>query len=140
MPSEPSKVIEHKGIIKEIKDDRIIVELERITACEKCHAKEVCGLSNTESKTVEVKRLDHNLLVGEHVTVALSQSLGYKALFLGYLLPFIILIAALFISSHITHSEIKSGIISLLIVILYYMVLKLCGDRLKNTFKFTIRE
>ena len=76
---------------------------------------------------------------GDKVEVSFSRSQGPKALFLGYLLPFLFVIVTLFISYEITGDEVLAGISSLLILIPYYIILYTFRSRLKREFTFKLK-
>ncbi|HSA04597.1 MAG TPA: SoxR reducing system RseC family protein, partial [Tenuifilaceae bacterium] len=95
MPSRPN-VIEHLGRVDAVTANDIRVVIVSQSACASCHAKGACSASDTSEKIVVISKAGHNYLVGETVKVLLKQSLGYKALFLGYILPLIVLLTALF--------------------------------------------
>ena len=56
-----------------------------------------------------------NFKKGDKVEVSFSKSQGPKALFLGYLLPFLLVIVTLFITFEITGDEVFAGISSLIL-------------------------
>ncbi len=72
--------------------------------------------------------------------VILKRSLGYKALFLGYVLPLILVLAFLIAMTNILGSEAKAGLISLLVLAIYYVVLYLTRDSISKQFKFTLKK
>ncbi|HPI46326.1 MAG TPA: SoxR reducing system RseC family protein, partial [Tenuifilaceae bacterium] len=95
MPAKPT-LIEHLGRIDAVTPNDIRVVIISQSACASCHAKGACSASDVSEKIVVVSKTNHNFLVGETVKVLLKQSLGFKALFLAYILPFIVVITALF--------------------------------------------
>ncbi len=111
-----------------------------ISACASCHAKGVCTASDMQDKIVEVTDDLQKYTVGEEVKVALQQSLGFKALFYGYVLPFCIVLVALFGFSALTNNEAVVGIASLGILVPYYLVLHQVKDRFAKVFTFTIEK
>ena len=75
---------------------------------------------------------------GQEVVVAMKKSLGGKAVFLGYLLPFLLLIGVLITVLTLSGDEGIAGLSAIGILIPYYLVLYLLRDRLKKTFSFSI--
>jgi sigma-E factor negative regulatory protein RseC len=134
------KVIEHKGKIDDIEGSRIKVSFLSMSACASCHAKGVCTASDMENKEVEVIDDPQKYNIGEEVNVVLQQSLGFKALFYGYVLPFILVLIALFVFSAIVQSEVAAGLGSLGILIPYYLVLYRIKDRFSKIFSFKIQK
>ena len=132
-----SKNIEHKGIISEIRDGSIFVDLNVESACSSCHASGVCGVDSA-MKTVEVRTDDSSFSIGDQVNVILRESLGMKALFLGYILPFVVLTLSLIILLEIGLSEGLSGLLSILLMGPYYLILYFFKDKIKREFNFNI--
>ena len=108
------------------------------SACTQCNAKGACHISDMKEKEVEIPYTGANLLTGQQVTVVLRELSGLKALFYGYLLPFILILFTLLIVFSFTGNEIISGLISLVILIPYYITLYIFRDHLKRVFKFEL--
>ena len=135
-----SKSIEHKGIIDSINGNKISVSFIALSGCASCHAKGYCSTSDMKEKSVEVYDFSNLYKVGDEVTVMLKQSLGLKAVWLGYILPFVLVVTALIILSQITKSEAISGLGAIALLIPYYLVLFLFKNKLKKTFSFFIKK
>jgi len=131
--------IEHKGVISEIRDNMILVDLSVQSACAACHAKGVCG-GDSEQRTIEIKTDKKSFDIGEIVNVIMKESLGMKALFLGYLLPFAVVVAALFVFLGVGLPEGVSGLLALASMLPYYIGLYLFRDRIKREFNFDIEK
>lgn len=132
--------IEHPGIIHKIEDDRIWVKIQPQSSCGSCHSKSYCGMAEVAEKIVQAKLLENrSLKVGQEVIISLKKSLGYRALFLGYLLPFIIVLSALIITLAITGNEAAAAILSVLLVIPYYYILYQKRESIKSSFRFFIK-
>lgn len=134
-----NSTIEHKGIVSEINENAIFVDLSVQSACAACHAKSVCGIDSAQ-KTIEVRTDNKSFNIGERVKVVMRESLGMKALFLGYLLPFIVVISTLMILLSAEVSEGFSGLISIIVLVPYYFVLYFFKDRIKREFNFDIEK
>jgi len=74
------------------------------------------------------------------VVVFLKESLGFRAMFLGYLLPFLILMTVLIIGTSIGLDEGTAGLLALGSLVPYYMVIFIKNKKLKKTFSFSIRK
>ncbi len=138
MPSKPT-LIEHLGRIDAVTPNDIRVVITSQSACASCHAKGACSASDVSEKIVVVSKTGHNFLVGETVKVLLKQSLGFKALFLAYILPFIVVITALFSLSSFV-SEGIAGILALLSLIPYYAILYFFKNKISKQFNFDIEK
>jgi len=132
--------IVHPGIINKIENDKIIVNIIAQSACASCHAKGMCSVSDLEEKSIEVlKKSGKNYKTGEKVNVAMESSLGTKAVMIGYVIPFLIVLISLIILTIITNNEGFAGLISLALLIPYYFSVYFHRDKLKKTFTFKIQ-
>ena len=136
--SERIPTIDHDGIVQRTEDNKVIVAISASSACSGCHAEGSCSLSGQEEKIIEV-RGKYNVKPGERVTILMKQSMGYAALFLGYLLPLIIVVSLLITLISFKVSELSSGLISIAILIPYYIVIFLFRKTINEKFKFTLK-
>lgn len=131
--------ITHPGIVEQISGDSIYVKILAMSACSSCHAKGMCSIAEVEEKVIEIKKdPKRNLNEGQEVTVAMQKSLGGKAVFLGYILPFLVLMGVLILVLSLTGNEGIAGLSAILILIPYYWLLYIYRDKLKRTFSFKI--
>ncbi len=137
MSSEPN-VIEHLGRIEAITPTDIRVVILSQSVCASCHAKGVCSAADAEEKQVVITKPYHNFTVGEMVKVSMQQSMGFKALWWGYLLPLILLLASLFTLSAVGFTEGRAGLLSMLVLIPYYLFLYLFRGKIEKEFHFDI--
>lgn len=130
--------ISHQGLIVEMNDQKISVQIISLSACATCRAKGMCSASDMTEKLIEVKN-DHKYVfhTGDRVNLVMKQSLGNRAVILGYLFPFILLLVTLLVSSQYT-GELYAGLLSLAVLVPYYVILYLFRDRLSKTFNFGI--
>lgn len=134
-----NKQIDHVGTISDIKDEKITVSILNISACAGCHAKSACSMSDMKEKEIDIIDYSSSFKLGEEVKIVYQESLGWLALFLAYVLPFILVLITLFIATAFTN-ELISGLMALGILLPYYSLLYLFKDRLKKTFSFTIHK
>lgn len=132
-------MIEHVGVVNEITSNSIFVKLNVESACSGCHAKNVCGV-DSGTKIIEIISNDKSYHIGEYVNVKLKESLGMKALFLGYIMPFIVIVSALFVFIFAGLSEGLAGIFAILLLIPYYVVLYFFKNKIKREFDFKIEK
>lgn len=129
----------HQGTVVKCEADRVLVSIESKSACASCQTKSICNLSDVQEKIIEVQHANpSNYKPGEVVTIIMSTSMGNKALWLGYLLPFVIVMVSLFLFSYLTGSELQAGLISLILLFPYYLILYAMRKKLRNTFRFEI--
>lgn len=132
--------IEHQGIVSRIEHGKVFVNLTNVSNCSSCHVQGMCQVSDTDKKEIEIINPSAgSFSKGDPVEVSFDKSLGPKALFLGYLLPFIFVLATLLVSYEVTGQEALSGLLSLLILVPYYLVLFSFRSKLKKNFAFTVK-
>lgn len=137
MPQK-EKTVDHLGRVQEITSTDIVVKILSQSACASCHANGACGMSDSTEKMVVVHKSNHNYTVGQSVKVMLRQSLGFRALLLGYVLPFLIVLLILIFLTAIGISEGMSGLLSLFALVPYYAGLYLLRDKVSKQFTFDI--
>ena len=136
--SDRIPTIDHEGIVQRTGENKVIVAISSSSACSGCHAEGSCSLSGHEEKIIEV-RGKYNVKPGDVVTILMMQSMGYAALFLGYLLPLIIVVTLLITLVSFKVPELASGLISIAILIPYYIVIFLFRKTINEKFKFTLK-
>lgn len=137
---EASGCVAQKGTVEEITDHGVMVRVHRESACGHCSAQSLCNLSGSGEKIFETGSNQQNFSVGEAVEVVITRGMGNKAVFLGYFLPFLMVVAFLFVFQALHLPEWISGLLSLGTLLPYYGLLYLLRDRLKRSFSFTIRK
>lgn len=128
----------HEGIIQEVSENKIVVSIINASACSSCHAKGACLASDMKEKEIEIQHFSGNYSPGQRVNVVGKTRQGTKAVFFGYLLPFLFVFATLILSISLTNNEALSGMLSLAILLPYYGALYLFRNKLKRSFEFEI--
>ena len=132
--------VKHCGEVIRIEGNSVFVRMTVNSACSACHAKGVCGVSESTEKIVEVETAsaaDFN--IGESVEVALLRdSMGAKSVVLAYVVPFLVLTLMLVGSLMMGAGEGVAVLSALGGVAFYYVVLHLLRDKVKNKIKFII--
>lgn len=133
--------ISHGGRIVRIDGSRIEVEITSRAACQSCSARHSCSLADSLPKTIEVFAADsENYVLNEEVEVGIAAQNGLKAVFYGYILPLLLVIAVLIGAVSCGYSEEISGIFSIIVLIPYYFWLFLIQKKLRRQFRFTISK
>lgn len=135
-----SDEIAHEGRIVEITPQAITVEIVSSSACSACHAKGLCGVSESTVKKIQVPFDFGQWSVGQEVEVFLKKTMGYKAVWIAYVAPLGILLAVLLGLMSAGLSELLSGLAAIAAVALYYFVIWLLRSRLRNEYTFYIRQ
>jgi sigma-E factor negative regulatory protein RseC len=136
--SDISGIINHEGIVQRNEGNAVIVSISSASACSGCHAEGACTMSGKEEKIIEVFG-QYNVKPGDSVTILMKQSMGYAALFLGYVIPFLTVIAVLITLISLNIPELTSGLISISILIPYYTILYLFRKTINTKFTFTLK-
>lgn len=135
-----SDEIAHEGRIVEITPQAITVEIVSSSACSACHAKGLCGVSESTVKKIQVPFDFGQWSVGQEVEVFLKKTMGYKAVWIAYVAPLGVLLAVLLGLMSAGLSELLSGLAAIAAVALYYFVIWLLRSRLRNEYTFYIRQ
>jgi len=135
-----SESISHKGTIVSITPQVTTVAFTQHGACSQCHAAGLCGMGDMAEKTVEVPTDPYNKRkVGDEVEVLLKASMGFKAVYLAYLVPLVILLAAILGLMALGVGEVIAGLSGIAAVAIYYLVVWLLRGRLQNEYVFVIK-
>lgn len=132
--------IEHLGRVEQIAGNVVTVNFTTQSACASCHAKGACSVSEIQEKVLEIINPGISVKVGEQVWIVLKQSMGFKALFLGYVLPLILLILFLITFISIFNNEAIGGLLSLFVLAVYYGVLFFARKKIDKQFSFGLRK
>ena len=131
--------ISHSGRIVAIDPSCITVEFVTEDACASCHAAALCGMSEGKIKTLQVPA-KLGFEVGEEVEILLKRTMGLKAVWLAYVLPLVLMVAVLLILTGVGLAELMAGLCGIAAVGLWYLVLWLLRDKLKNEYTFEIKK
>ena len=137
---QKSKYIEHPGRISDINGEKIKVSFISESACASCHAKGICGPMDQSERSIEIESRGEDYYVNEPVNVLITESLGLKALMVGYILPFILVVVILAGLLSVTDNEGLSGLTALLSLIPYYLVVYFFRNKLEKIFVFSIQK
>jgi len=135
-----SESVSHKGKVIKMTPQLTTVSILQHGACSACHAAGLCGMADLAEKTVEVPTDPYAVYgVGDEVEVLLKASMGMKAVWLAYFIPLLIVIAVILGLVALGVGEVAAGVSGLGALALYYLLLWLFRDRLKNEYIFTIK-
>ena len=133
--------IEQKGVVETISEGMVKVSITSFSACANCHAKKGCSLIDSKTKHIFVPLGKTQYSIGDTVRIFMKRSLGLKATLIAYIIPLVILITTLLVLSSLKLNELFVGLITLLILVPYFMLVYHFRESLKKTFTFRlIRE
>ena len=135
-----SESISHKGVVIKVTPQVTTVAFTQHGACSECHAAGLCGMGDMAEKAVEVPTDPYTKRqVGDEVEVLLKASMGFKAVYLAYLIPLLIILAVILGLLALGVSEVISALAGLGAVAVYYLVLWLCRGKLQKEYVFVIK-
>ena len=136
-----SESISHKGKIVKITPQVTTVAFVQHGACSECHAAGLCSMGDVAQKVVELPTDPYNKHAeGDEVEVLLKASMGFKAVYLAYLVPLVILLAAILGLMSLGVGEVVAGLSGIAAVGVYYLLLWLFRSRLQTEYVFTIKR
>ena len=136
-----SAAIQHEGKIVRIDQTVTEVEIMASSACGSCHAKSLCGVSESVSKIITVPTDPYETYsVGETVKVCVRQSMGLKAVWISYTIPLIVLMSFILGLHALGVGELLTAVGAIAAVGLYYLIIYLCRNSLASECVFTIKK
>jgi sigma-E factor negative regulatory protein RseC len=137
----PDKKISHDGVVASLSEGRVTVRITSYAACTSCHARGACQIAGgEEDKLLHIPVRHPDFSIGDKVRVILDRSLGFRALLLGYVMPFLLILAILLVMTAAGSPEWIAGLASLSALLPYYMGLKLMRGRVDRQFSFFIQK
>mgnify|MGYP002517654046 CR=1 FL=1 len=132
--------IVHSGKVIEMTPDFTSVEITVSSACASCHAKSLCGMSEEQDKVIMLPTDPYALYkVGDIVQVATKMTMGLKAVWISYVIPLMVLMILILSLSTVFEKEYMRGLVAIAGVGVYYFIIWLFRNRLKNEFTFYIK-
>ena len=135
------KSVSHKGTVIEITEGNIKVEIINKSMCAACHAKGFCSAGDSKDKVIDVPYWNNGeYAVGDEVEVIMKKSMGFKAVWISYVIPLAILLIFLLTLQRFNLTELQAGLCSMLAVAVYYVVIYLFREKIADKFVFTIAK
>ncbi len=127
----------HSATVSRISGDSVFVSMDQNVHCDSCRAKMACGISESKTEEIEIINTDNSFKINENVEVVINKALGLKAVIWAYVLPFILLISVLIISS-LFFAEWQAGLIALTVLVPYYFILHSLNSVFRKKFKISV--
>lgn len=132
--------ITHKGKIIEITAQTTSVQIISESACAQCHAKGLCASADSKEKIIQLPtKAWEQRSVGDEVTLVMGASMGHKAVFIGYIIPLVLLVGGILAGGAAGLSEIPSALLGFALTAIWYLVVYLMRNTLRNEFIFSIK-
>lgn len=133
--------VSHKGRVVRITPQITTVAIEQHSACSACHAAGLCGMADMAEKAVELATSPYaSYKVGDEVDLVLKASMGMKAVWLAYFIPLLVLLAVILGLIALGVGEVAAGLSGIGATGVYYFLLWLFRDKLRNEYVFTIKQ
>ena len=129
--------ISHEGIVESAEKNSVMVLLSPGVSCSGCQASGSCNISGDDRKIIKVDG-SYDFSQGEKVLVSMKRSQGYSALVLGYLIPLVLVVVSLIVLLLLSLNELYAGLISICLLIPYYLTLLLLRKSISRRFTFSL--
>ena len=135
-----SESIQHRGVVERIEGKIVYVRIVQQSACSGCHAQAMCSASEKKDKIIEVPDRSGAFRPQEEVLIEGQSSMGLKAVFLAFVLPLVLILAAVILGNQLRWKETASALAGLILLFFYYGILYVLRDKLKKRFIFTLKK
>lgn len=132
--------IKHVGIVERVGRGSVSVRIVQSSACAACKAAQQCHASESKEKTVLVYTDVTDYSSGQNVLVMASYGVGMFAVCLAMLIPMLLMILTLFVMISVGYAEMVSALVSLGILIPYYIILYLFRNQINRRVSFSIEK
>ena len=129
----------HSGIVDAICNGNVKGRIVQTSACASCKVAANCHTSERKDKIVDVYGADTSgMSVGDEVVVVASEGMGWFAVVLAFVVPFLLLVTVLFLTIVFCGDELLSAAVSLFSLIPYYILLYIFRNKIRDKISFTI--
>ena len=133
------RIASHDGIVVGVREGRVEVQIEAVSACATCAAHGRCGFAESKDKRLEVPSDDwQRYTEGQQVVVHIDEGRGMLAVWLAYVLPALLMLAAI-VALSLAHCPEWVVVLSAFAVLgLYVLVLYLRRRHVESRFTLTV--
>lgn len=135
-----SGTIRQSATVIRVDAAEIEVEVCRPEACAACKAKSVCSEGGGEGKRMTLVNDGQGYRVGEQIQLVMRRSAGLKAVVIAYLVPVVLVVAALLIFQATPMSDTTAALLTLGILVLYFVIIRLLRERINNQLTIEIEK
>jgi sigma-E factor negative regulatory protein RseC len=133
--------ISHSGIVETVSEGCVSVRILQTSACAACKVSGYCHAAEAKEKIVDVFGCDTaKYSTGQEVIVTASTAVARKALVLGFVMPFLLVIGVLVAVLFLTNNEGVAALAALGSLLPYYFLLWLRRDSIQRGISFQIEE
>ncbi len=126
--------IRHEGVVVSVQGTEARVRIVQNSACSGCQAKSMCTAAESKEKMIDCRMMEP-LAVGDKVMVTVARRLGWTAVLLAFVLPFVLLMVSVWgLTTWL--GEALGGTLGLCVLVPYYGVLAACKGKIQRRFDF----
>ncbi len=134
-------IVTHPGTISKVEGNEVEVSIMVSSACSSCEIKGACSVSEVEKKSVMVNVENPDKYeINQSVIIEMKQSMGTWAVLLGYVFPFLVLLLSLIILLNMDIDEGMAGLISIFLLIPYFLVIYSLRNYIGSRFNYSLRS
>jgi len=133
--SNSNKLFRTTGVVESVCGEQATVRLKSNANCDGCKAQSACGVDSGD-KIVHVK-MNKSIDLNDVITVGIDKKRGLTAVIYAYVLPFLLVIITLIVGTVFLPESI-AGLLSLAILIPYYILLYFLRTVFKEKFKVSL--
>ena len=135
------RIASHAGTVKAVASGSVEVVIESTSACASCAAHAKCGFAESKNKTIAIPTDDwQQYHEGDTVTVHIDESRGMLAVWIAYVLPAVIMLAAIAIMTVLGSPEWAVALAALAVLAIYVGLLYLLRRRIGSRFTLTVSK
>lgn len=135
------RIASHAGTVKAVASGSVEVVIESTSACASCAAHAKCGFAESKNKTVAIPTDDwQQYHEGDTVTVHIDESRGMLAVWIAYVLPAVIMLAAIAIMTLLGSPEWAVALAALAVLAIYVGLLYILRRRIGRRFTLTVSK
>jgi sigma-E factor negative regulatory protein RseC len=127
---------QHLGVVRGHENRKWQIVLANPDGCAVCH-RGLC-FDATNEKMVEVPERNHELQLGQSVWVRVAEETGWRAIFIFYAMPFLLMLSTLLLVMSLGLSEVLSGVLSLVVLVPYFSMLWLMRKQVQGNVKLFV--
>ena len=134
----PQEPICKEGLVTNLAAGKAVVQMIAPESCHSCRIKAFCGVTDEERGRYEVPQ--GTLEIGDRVRLEILPGTGFKALYMAYLAPFVLMLAIVMIGTYLQAPEHWVGLLALAVLPVYYLALSLFKRQLNHQLRFKISK
>ncbi len=136
------RVVEHIGRVVAIHPNHVEVMMQQQSACASCHAKGYCNPAEKGREIVVKAKREKGVSYaeGESVMLLISESNGFRAVFVTYLLPVLLCLVVLVAGSVLGIKESYAALATIAVLVIYFVFLFIFARKSKGKFDVTIEK